>query len=207
MTEKSKKILIISFAIIFILLVLFFALRLIYISDKININIYVVPNDSKIILNEKSYKNGDNYIYPGKYSLTISKDGFETINKNVELTKDGDQIIYGLSAISDEAIAWRDKNVSLYNRLDSIVDNNAITNSQDFLLKYPILGKLPYKNSIYSIGYKFSGSDLDNTKNIIITIHTSEQYRQDAFKQIERWGYNLTDFTYEISNYINPFEI
>src|SRR5574344_663747 len=80
-----------------------------YRSGKIEIEINTVPKDAKITIGEQIYNNGINYIKSGEYKIKIEKDGFETIELNQYIYKNGDQLNIPLIAVSDQAKQWTEK--------------------------------------------------------------------------------------------------
>lgn len=199
-----------TIAILFILLVIslfgYYFYQMNYRHDKIQVTISLVPQDSKITLNNKPYSNGVNYILPGEYNAIISKDGFGTIKTSYNLTDANESIIIGLVAESDEAKQWAVKNYKLYNDLENKMDDKLKVDGEQFMADHPITSSLPIKNYLYSIGYMIDSND-STGKSIIITVDSSQQYRQSAILQIKNLGYNLADYNYNFANFNNPFKL
>lgn len=177
-----------------------------YRQGKIEITINTVPKDAKVIINSNSYNNGKNYLVAGEYNISVEKDGFKTVNFSQNIINNGDEINIALDAESTSAKEWATKNAQLYADFTNIVSEKANKDGDNFKTINPIVAKLPYINYLYSIGYKLDETDKTGEK-IIITINSSEQYRQSAILQIKSWGYNLADYNYEFINFNNPFKI
>lgn len=175
-------------------------------TGKIQISINLVPKDSKITIGNNQYTNGLNYIAPGEYKITVQKDGFETKEVVKKLVNDNDKVNISLLAQSDEAKKWALINKAQYSNFENMVAKDTQEKGITFQQINPITKNLPFKNYLFSIGYKNDSSDVTGN-SIIITISTSPQYRQSAISQIERWGYNLADYNYEFSGFNNPFKI
>lgn len=175
-------------------------------TGKIQISINLVPKDSKITIGNNQYTNGLNYIVPGEYKITAQKDGFETKNIVKKLVNNNDKINISLLAQSDEAKKWALINKAQYSNFENMVAKDTQEKGITFQQINPITKNLPFKNYLFSIGYKTDSSDKTGN-SIIITINTSPQYRQSAISQIERWGYNLADYNYEFNGFNNPFKI
>jgi len=175
-------------------------------TGKIQISINLVPKDSKITIGNNQYTNGLNYIAPGEYKITVQKDGFETKKVVKKLIKDNDKVNISLIAQSEEAKKWAVINKAQYSDFENMVAKDTQEKGITFQQINPITKNLPFKNYLFSIGYKNDSSDKTGN-SIIITISTSPQYRQSAISQIERWGYNLADYNYEFSGFNNPFKI
>jgi len=197
---------IILFFIIVISVILFATYQKVDQNGKIQILINLVPKDSKITIGSKQYTNGLNYITPGEYKITVQKDGFETKEITKELIKDSDKVNISLFAQSDEAKKWVLINKAQYSNFENMVAKDTQEKGVTFQQINPITKNLPFKNYLFSIGYKTDSSDKTGN-SIIITISSSPQYRQTAISQIERWGYNLADYNYEFSGFNNPFKI
>ena len=204
---NKKLILIISVILISIISVVSYnILQNNYRQGKIEITINTVPKDAKVIINDNSYNNGKNYLAAGEYNISVEKDGFKTVSFSQNIINNGDEINIALDAESASAKAWAIKNTQLYADFTNIVSEKANKDGDNFKTINPIVTKLPYTNYLYSIGYKLDETD-KNGEKIIITINSSEQYRQSAILQIKSWGYNLADYNYEFINFNNPFKI
>ena len=205
--NKIKPIhILIIFIIICLSMISYFIYQKIDQSGKIQITINLVPKDSKVIVGNQEYKNGLNYIKSGEYKITVKKDGFITKTLTQNLLTETDEINVSLVAQSDEAKKWASNNKSVYSEFESLVDKNTQQKGVNFLANNPITKYLPFKNYLYSIGSKLDSSDKTGN-SIIITINSSEQYRQSAISQIERWGFNIADFNIEFNDFTNPFKI
>ena len=67
--------------ILFVLLSFFiFVNFLIKIKKTAQLNIRVSPVDAKITINQKQYHNGKQKIEPGNYQVKIERDGFHSVN-------------------------------------------------------------------------------------------------------------------------------
>jgi len=205
--SKIKPIyILIAFLILCASLITYYIYQTIDRSNKLQITINLVPSDSRITLNNKPYSNGINYVLPKEYKVIVEKSGFKTVATTVNIDANGDQINISLAAQSDEAKKWAANNTNMYKTFENIVNQEANKNGEELSAKNPIIKKLPFKNYLYSIGYKLDSSDKTGN-SIIITINSSEQYRQSAISQIERWGFNIADFNIEFNDFTNPFKI
>lgn len=205
-TNKIIRIIILLLAIIIVSIISYSIYQINYRAGKIEVTINTVPKDAKVIINNQNYYDGENYIVAGEYNIVVKKDGFKTVELSQNIINNGDEINIALDAESDSAKAWATKNKQLYADFTNIVSEKANKDGVTFKAINPIVNKLPYINYLYSIGYKLDSVDKTG-KSIIITVNSSEQYRQAAILQIKSWGYNLADYNYEFINFNNPFTI
>lgn len=177
-----------------------------YRADKVEIIINTVPKDAKITIGEQKFSNGTNYIKPGEYNIKIEKDGFKTIELSQYIYKNGYELNYSLIAESEQAKQWAEKNKNLYSKMSTIISQEASKNGEYFNKINPITTKIPYTNYLFSIGYRLDKTDKKGEK-IIITIDSSEHYRQSAILKFKSFDSNLADYDYEFINFNNPFKI
>lgn len=204
--KKIIRLIIALFLVVIVAIVLYSINQYNYQAGKIEIIINTVPKDAKVIIDGKNYSDGKNYIVTGEYKISVQKDGFKTVEYTQNIFKPGDEINIALTPESDSAKQWAKENKKLYSIFSNIVSLKAQKDGEAFRLINPIVNKLPDTNYLYSIGYKLDNNDkAGNT--IIITIDSSQQYRQSAISKIESLGYNLADYNYEFINFNNPFKL
>lgn len=204
----NKKLIIIISAILIIMIGLigYNVLQNNYKAGKVEITINTVPKDAKVTIGEQTFGNGINYIKSGEYSIKIEKDGFKTVELNQYIYKNGYELNISLVAESDQAKQWAEKNKDSYSKMSGIIAQEASKNGEYFKRINPITTKIPYTNYLFSIGYKLDKTDKKGEK-IIITINSSEQYRQSALLKLRSFDNNLADYDYEFINHKNPFKI
>lgn len=174
--------------------------------DKVNIVIHALPTDATIAITKDNKKasgsNGDNYLDPGTYTVTITKVGFQSFTQTITTTH-GDapkNIIAGLVPESDDATKWASEHSDEYSKLETLANAESDIANQAFAKKYPLLSSLPYKDAYYTIDYKLT----DDGTPIILISTESPQYRYVAFQKVYSLGYNPADYVVDFTDYTNP---
>lgn len=175
-------------------------------SSKISITIVAVPSDAKIMIGDIAVGTGEQFIKEGTYKVVASKEGFANFSTSIDITKDGQKIIIPLSAVSVEAKKWAKDHLKDYLELEGVAGQNAQAEGKIFRDKNPIVDKLPYKNFLYSIGYRDDPSDPSGS-SIILEIKARDGYRQAAIYQIFQLGFDPTMYKINFSDYTNPFTL
>ena len=173
----------------------------------VEISVYVVPGDSVISVNDEEFK-GTSVIHlkPGKYSATISKDGFISQTKDIIANEDiKSSVSAALLPSSIEATTWYNKNQSKYFEYEGKIGALEAEKGALFIQKNPITKWLPLQKAIYSIGYK-QQPESDNPYKITLTIKATKGYREAALQEIRDKGFNPGDYKIEFVDYRNPFD-
>lgn len=172
-------------------------------SDKVPVEVAAAPNDAKITFKDKktgtelTAKNGTNYLPPGDYSITATKDGFRSSQTEVNATsKPRYTVIIELMPQSDQARQWQKKHMDQYNKVESIAGQQIREAGKKFTEKYPVVTKLPIKDPYYSIGY-YKKDD----RPIIVIRTESPQYRYKATLRLVSMGIKLSDYQIEYADY------
>ena len=172
-------------------------------SGKIPVEVAAAPNDAKITFRDKktkaeyTAKNGTNYLPPGDYSITASKDGFRSSQTEANAaTKPQHTVIIELMPQSDQARQWQKKHMDQYNKVESIAGQQIREAGKKFTEKYPVVAKLPIKDPYYSIGY-YKKDD----RPIIVIRTESPQYRYKATLRLVSMGIKLSDYQIEYADY------
>ena len=175
-------------------------------GGKVKVMLYPAPSDAQVLIDGKVTTDRTVYLEPKKYTITASKDGYEGFSKDVYLEKDQGEasIALSLDAKTDTAKKEKQENTSEYLTNEGIAGKQANADGQRFRNKNPIVSKLPFKNILYTIGYRSDTND-PSGMSIIIEVDANEGRRGDVIKQIERWGYDPTELNIQFRNYENPF--
>ncbi|MBB1579367.1 carboxypeptidase regulatory-like domain-containing protein [Candidatus Saccharibacteria bacterium] len=202
--NKRKIIIAIIFAIIAIVGALIYQIyTAIDRSGKIPVEVAAAPNDAKITFKDKKTKveyaarNGTNYLPPGDYSITAAKDGFRSSQTEVNAnSKPQHIIIIELMPQSDQARQWQKKHMDQYNKVEGIAGQQIRETGKKFTEEYPVVAKLPIKDSYYSVGY-YKKDD----RPIIVIRTESPQYRYKATLRLVSMGIKLSDYQIEYADY------
>ena len=187
-------------------LIAFYVYQTINRSDKVQVTIVTIPSDAKITLDKKTAGNGDTYIPPGIYTVVIEKSGFTTQTNTVTFTKPTGSIDIALTPESTEAKAWAETHASDYTAYEGRAGAKSEVAGQDFQKVNPIVGHLPFKNLLFTIGYFADPTD-SSGNTIIVTIDAPEGYRQAAINKIAEWGIKPAELNIIFTGYENPFSL
>lgn len=169
------------------------------------VSVYVAPHDASIAVGDQHFSGSSSIrVKPGSYTVTISKDGFQTNTQKI-IVRDNkpNSIVSTLTPVSAAAQQWYKDNQDEVLTVEGKAGELAAQQGQDFIDNYPITKWLPLDNATFTIGYK-QVSD-DPSKGIIITISALEGYREAALQQIRDKGFDPSDYTIEFTSYRNPF--
>lgn len=171
---------------------------------KIPVVVSLVPNDATISLSDKKIGSGTQWITPGTYTLTVSKNGFQTLKDSVIVTDKKQQNVIAASLVpqTKEAKEWAVKHEKDYKRNEEYGAIQASSNGAYFSDSNPITKQLPFIDPYFKIGYT-----RNNDQTITLTINTpSPRYRFYAVEKIRQMGYDPTDFVIVFKDFRNPLE-
>lgn len=168
-----------------------------------NLDIVSAPDDASFLINGKKFSAGKSSIDPGEYKIVGSREGFKSLTQTVTVGEDLTQVTFALTPESEEAKKWAKDHPEVYAEVEATAGQLAEQQGQAFRDKYPLVTKLPYNGSLYSINY---ARDLNNEGDIYIRIDTKSALgRQVAIAQIREWGFNPTDYSIIFPGLHNPF--
>lgn len=172
---------------------------------KNQVAIYTLPTDASITIDGKSSVSGINYLTAGEYSIRVERRGFapQTIVKQI-VDSENTPVIVALEPVSDEGRKWLEDNSEAAAEFESKAGAAANTEGELFEQKNPIVKELPYKNYLFTIGYRVDPKD-PSGQSIILEIDAPEVYRQQALTQIYNLGYDPTDYSINFRNFRNDF--
>lgn len=205
-TQKLIQYTSIGLGVIFIGLIVYFGIIQLSQQGKTKVDISILPNDADITLNGTSVHPGISYIAPGEYTIVAKRSGFHTYEEVSIIKNEADSILIMMEASSEEGEKWVSDHTSLYQDLEAKSGKEIIESGQTFYEKNPIVADLPYRNSLFVIGYEHPKDDPDSEK-IIVTIDAPYGYRESAIYQIQQWGYQPAEYWIQFNNYENPFAL
>jgi hypothetical protein len=171
-------------------------------SQEAKLNIYVLPEDSTIKLDDQVIKKKSIYVKPGEHTISASKNGFKTDVRMVSLIKQESLDLYLLpSPESQEAQDWLAQNPDLQRLREEYAAHNATSIQQELQKQYPILDSLPLITRYYRIDYGVSKKYPNDPSKVALYITAVKANRNMALQWIKFKGFNPND--YEII-YRNP---
>ena len=206
MINKLIRIAIISFIVVILAMIGYVVYMQIQNNGKQRVTVAVAPANSRVEIDGNTTKNKEVLLTPGKHTYKVSYNGFRTITGELDVRTDGTQtaLVAGLMPETAEATSLYNKITDEYTAIEIIAGQNAEENGVAFIDKNPITRQLPYKNMLFTIGYRTDPAD-PSGDSIIITIDAPPVYRTEAVTQITNWGYNPVDYKINFINESNPF--
>lgn len=206
MINKFIRIAIISFIVVILAMIGYVVYMQIQNNGKQRVTVAVAPANSRVEIDGNTTKNKEVLLTPGKHTYKVSYNGFRTITGELDVRTDGTQtaLVAGLMPETAEATSLYNKITDEYTAIEIIAGQNAEENGVAFIDKNPITRQLPYKNMLFTIGYRTDPAD-PSGDSIIITIDAPAVYRTEAVTQITNWGYNPVDYKINFINESNPF--
>lgn len=175
-------------------------------AGKEPVEVLLVPSDTKLTVNGAQLHPGTAYLAPGQYEVVASRGGFKTETKKITITRQNTLTIdLALDPVSSAAVKWAKDNQQLYLDAEGRQGVRKSQEGETFSKLNPITSVIPYKNLIYTIGYRSDKSD-PSGNSIIIEIDAMSGYRNAAVNKIRDLGYDPTRFKIQFRDYESPFD-
>lgn len=203
---------IIGVIVVALIVAAYFGIMMILHMGKIEVRVVYAPFYTKVELNGKKIKNNATYyLAPGEYEVKVSAAEFEEFSTKVQVDE-GTKYIYGSlnpATAKGEELA-NDTLLDEFLEIEGISGQVLAEEGQRVLEQYPILAKLPYKNSLYTLGYLINSGD----RNYTITINALiPSLFNDAVAKLESFadetGKALSEYRIDLSTsegFSNPFK-
>lgn len=198
---KNKKILILVIIIAMVSVVSYSLWYFLYYSKLPIIDMYFTPQSSLADAEGKKLSFGKNRVSPGKYKIRLSKQGFTSAEKEVEV-KEGDNIKVELYLISDstETEDWYKNNPKDQEILQTISSHEFAKKQEDYIKNNPILNLLPATGKNFTI--KSEQTAGSNKPSIIIIVSDTgmpseeirQSYRNEAINWLKSRGINTDEY-------------
>ena len=201
--KKTIKIAIILAAIAFAAIVIYAAIVLISRIGKVKVNIVYAPYASTVKLNGNTVRNNaDNYIAPGKYTLTADFNNFQSIEEEVEINESTKSLFGALTAINDEGKQYGIAHEHEFTAVSGLIGQKVSDYGQSLHDKYPLMATIAYKDPHYDISYEIT----DNEEFKII-IKSNLSYRDLAINKLMTRisADDLVKYDVEIKEIESPF--
>lgn len=185
----------------------FYTFQTISRQGKVRVTVSTIPSDAKVIIDNNTVNNGDNYVKPGQSKVVVEKPGFTTYSAdNVTFSGSSGAIDIALTAESADAQTWSSNHQAEYLAYEGRAGDRAIAEGAKDNSINPVIKYLPFKNLLFNIGY-FADQTDSSGKSIIVTIDAPEGYRQAAINKISEWGVNPAGLNIIFKSYENPFSL
>lgn len=157
------------------------------------IEIEAVPTGVKILINNRGVRNGKSKIEPGSYSITVSRDGFETQNKSFSL-KPGEQKYFGFVLKSNSPLTknWYAEHPKDSSIAEGISSKEFDISTSQAIKDVPLINDLPYLGAglEFSIDYGAPAPGESADKPAIYITSNTPAGKQEALDWIRRKGYD-----------------
>ena len=175
-------------------------------GGKEPVTIYLIPSDTKLLVNGQQLHEGTSYLKPGRYNVEATRSGFESKKEILIVgTPNTSTIDIALNGISASAKKWQQDNQELYLRYEDRGGVRAQQEGETFTADNPITSSIPVKTPIYTIGYRADPAD-PTGNSIIIEIDSMDGYRNAAIDKIREFGFDPTNFKITFRDYESPFD-
>jgi hypothetical protein len=172
-------------------------------DNRVNLTFELAPTDAVVTVNNESIESATKQVMPGEYLVTVSREGFSTIEDQVSVTEDT-TLTYLMTPTNQTGRRIVAENSADFIRLESFAGRSALQEGRSFAESNPITTRLPYTTLLYTIGYRMDASS-ESDDAIIVEVFASDGYREPALQQIRNWGIDPTELSIEFINYRNPF--
>ena len=151
---------------------------------------------------EKLANNGDDWLVPGRYKIKAELDGFETLEKEVEVDEEGENLYGSIEANSEKGREIAKKHEKDYKQIEVFASAAARKKGAEEREKYPLIKDLPINNALFQIGYEFLNPDY-----IMINIRSSNTYINFAVDKIKTLDTSrpLANYDIKVFGVDNPF--
>ena len=202
--QRHKKRIVLAIALFLVVSIAWVIITFVGRVGKLPVVVAVVPSNATVTIDNQRYGNGTQWLKPGTYKVTVSKDGFATSNESTVVTdkKSQNVIAVSLKAESDEAKKWAAEHQKDYASNEQYGAIEASTDGKYFADTHPITTKLPFNDPYFTIGYT-----VDDDNSVTLTVATpSPRYRFYAVEKIRQLGFDPTDFKIVFKDFHNPLE-
>jgi hypothetical protein len=179
-------------------------------KDKGNaeLNIEVVPTDSKIEINGSRTSSGIVRIKEGSYTVTVNRDGFAEQKVNVEISQHEEKYIgVALEPNHPSTKDWYERNVNDRKLAEGLSSRTYDEASKNLMFNYPLFRQLPTLEQDFTISYGVSMHDPDNPERYALHIlAASPLLRSAAIDWVKQQGYDPTDYEFYFEQLNNIFE-
>lgn len=169
-----------------------------------SVTISKVPKDTRVFIDNKEVRGSKTNLPNGKYEVTGEKDGFEEFKETIMIDDFNRLVVVSLLPSSDEAKKWFEENNDLYLEQEKLVSEQASTSTENISTVNPVIAVLPIDGYTYKIGYVLDQTDTSG-RSIIVTIDTSNGYRNAAIGAIYKAGFDPAELSINFIDYKNPF--
>ena len=207
-SPRTIKIIVWICCVMFICLVIAGIVQFIYLKTySAIINTIYTPMDATVMINGQASTQGEHRLKPGKYTVEVLMDGFDSQKRDIEIASEESKTEYFILEPNDSStMNWYEEHIEDGIRREEISGELLTSSSENIQETYPAVSFLPYDTSAYSIGYGVC--DLDVNKVCMkVSAQRSSGAWSVALKRFTQLDKDLGKYNFEFLNYVNPFEV
>lgn len=189
--------------VLFVIIIGIFVGRAIYLNiNNATLKVLVAPEDAKVLIGGKRYRNGEHHVKPGNYDVKITREGFEEYTGQLSIEEKGYGEVYFCMNNTD-GVDWY-SNDEKYAHLCDVVNEHQYDKETAEKFSDKIFSVTPFHS--YEKGFNIDAKLDDETKKITVTIEPlscryerAKALEKNALEWLEKAGVDTND--YEIVYY------
>lgn len=174
-------------------------------GNKAKITTEFAPKGAIATMNGKGIRSTTYSVEPGKYTIEVSFDGFETEKREITVTSGEEQYIgIALESNSEKTENWYEKNENDRQKAEGISSKASDQVNENLSEKFPLFNELPmsWNHNTSSIG---TGPSDKIDKGIAVIIQDDSTVgRKSIIEWIKQQGYNPANYEIVFTDYVNP---
>lgn len=189
--------------VLFVIIIGIFVGRAIYLNiNNATLKVLVAPEDAKVLIGGKRYRNGEHHVKPGNYDVKVTREGFEEYTGQLSIEEKGYGEVYFCMNNTD-GVDWYSNNEK-YAHLCDVVNEHQYDKETAEKFSDKIFSVTPFHS--YEKGFNIDAKLDDETKKITVTIEPlscryerAKALEKNALEWLEKAGIDIDD--YEIVYY------
>lgn len=189
--------------VLFVIIIGIFVGRAIYLNiNNATLKVLVAPEDAKVLIGGKRYRNGEHHVKPGNYDVKITREGFEEYTGQLSIEEKGYGEVYFCMNNTD-GVGWYSNNEK-YAHLCDAVNEHQYDKETAEKFSDKIFSVTPFHS--YEKGFNIDAKLDEETKKITVTIEPlscryerAKALEKNALEWLEKAGIDIDD--YEIVYY------
>ena len=189
--------------VLFVIIIGIFVGRAIYLNiNNATLKVLVAPEDAKVLIGGRRYRNGEHHVKPGNYDVKITREGFEEYTGQLSIEEKGYGEVYFCMNNTD-GVDWY-SNDEKYAHLCDVVNEHQYDKETAEKFSDKIFSVTPFHS--YEKGFNIDAKLDDETKKITVTIEPlscryerAKALEKNALEWLEKAGIDIDD--YEIVYY------
>ena len=199
--KKKITTLVITAAVVILAIIVIALINIIPKLGKVEVYVGYATFVANITLDGKAIKNNEKtYLESGEYELSVSYEGFSSIEETVVVDKETTALYGNITAQTEAAKKIANEHLNDYAVVEGYASAELQKQGMAMEKEWPIITKLPISNSLYKIGY------VTENNEIKLTVNTSLAYVDvavDKLKNAASGVDTLAKYSIEFSGFSN----